>query len=70
MYYFSPILDDGGAIESDLFAILSKVLYRDEEIIKVSEEEDADYQWKDVCARESNANFFRCFPNCCAVMTA
>ena len=70
MYYFSPILDDGGAIESDLFAILSNVLYSNEEIIKVSQTGNADYQLRDVWAEESNAIFFRCFPNCCAVMVA
>lgn len=70
MYYFPPISDDGGAIESDLFAILSNVLYSDEEIIKVSQTGNADYQLRDVWAEESNANFFRCFPNCCAVMAA
>ena len=65
MYYFTPISADVG--ESNLFMTLSNV-FSDEQIIKQSQVEDYRWnQWKDVWSWESNANFFRCFPNCCAV---
>ena len=70
MRYFSPILDDGGATKSDRFAMLSNVLYSDDEIIKVSQTGNADYWGGMYGLRESNANFFRCFLSCCAVMAA
>jgi len=65
MCQFLPVLADVG--ESDLFEILSNV-FSDEQIIKLSQIEDYQWnQWKDVWTEESAANFFRCFPNCCAV---
>ncbi|MDI6885421.1 MAG: hypothetical protein QMD22_03565 [archaeon] len=65
MYHFAPISADVG--ESNLFMTLSNV-FSDEQIIKLSQVEDYRWnQWKDVWSGESNANFFRCFPNCCAI---
>ena len=65
MYHFAPISADEG--ESNLFTTLSNV-FSDEQIIKLSQVEDYQgNQWKDVWTEESSANFFRCFPNCCAV---
>lgn len=55
--------------ESDLFSMLS--VYSDEAIIRVSDDGNTtNYPVKDVWTGESNANFFRCFPNCCAVTAA
>ncbi len=65
MYHFAPI--SAGVGESNLFMTLSNV-FSDEQIIKLSQVEDYQgNQWKDVWTEESNANFFRCLPNCCAV---
>ncbi|MBE0517399.1 MAG: hypothetical protein IBX41_08460, partial [Methanophagales archaeon] len=80
MNHFTPISAD--VEESNLFMTLSNV-FSDEQIIKLSHKplqgfrgqrggaplvEDYRWnQWKDVWSGESNANFFRCFPNCCAV---
>jgi hypothetical protein len=67
---YSSILDEVGATESDLFEIPSEVLYRGKEIIKLSEDGYVEYKLKDIWGwvTESEANFFRCFSNCCAVM--
>ncbi len=69
MYHFSPILADGGAIESDHFAMLSNV-FSDERLIKLSQVAE-DYQWtqwEDEWIEDPN--FFRCFPSCFAAMVA
>jgi hypothetical protein len=68
MYHFAPISADVG--ENNLFTTLSNV-FSDEQIVQLSQVEDYQgNQWKDVWTEKSTANFFRCFPNCCAVMVA
>nr|QNO52924.1 hypothetical protein PANBHIFL_00039 [Methanosarcinales archaeon ANME-1 ERB6] len=65
MYPFSPILAD--VEESDLFTMPSNV-FSDKQRTKLLQVEDYQWnQWKDVWTEESSANFFRCFPSCCAV---
>jgi hypothetical protein len=62
---YSPILDDGGAIWSAPFGMLSNLLYSDAELIKVSEHGGGSEE-----GRTGEPNFFRCFPNCCALEAA
>ncbi|MCK4733637.1 MAG: hypothetical protein KAT65_14380 [Methanophagales archaeon] len=63
MYPFAPISADVG----ESFTTLSNV-FSDEQRTKLLQVEDYQWnQWKDVWTEESSANFFRCFPSCCAV---
>ena len=63
MYPFAPISADVG----ECFTTLSNV-FSDEQRTKLLQVEDYQWnQWKDVWTEESSANFFRCFPSCCAV---
>jgi len=63
MYPFAQISADVG----ESFMMPSNV-FSDEQTIKLSQVEGYQgNQWKDVWTEESTANFFRCFPNCCAV---
>nr|QNO48444.1 hypothetical protein BMBEPEAL_00008 [Methanosarcinales archaeon ANME-2c ERB4] len=56
----SPIWNDFGIWESDLFSTLP--LYSDEAIIQVSEDGNTYYSVKDVWTEESTANFFDAYP--------
>ena len=62
---YSPILDDGGALGSAPFGMLSNLLHSDAELIKVSENVGGSEE-----GRTREPNFFRYFPNCCAVVAA
>lgn len=65
---YSQIWNNMGMSESTLFSMRS--MYSDEAIIPVSEEGNSCYSVKDAWTEESNANFFRCFPNCSALTAA
>lgn len=59
MYHISPISADAG--ESKPFVMLPGMVCREEEIIKVSHDGNADYRLSDAWAKESNAIFFDAF---------